>query len=110
MTTKIDTSADYFCYDGYTTAGRPKMEAALYDYAKQLILHRTISGSDINDLTAVIMARQAELAELHHNWRPVEIRYSDGMDGLIWFYIGESHVTLRKIAGRFESAVKDFEL
>lgn len=109
MTTRIDTSADYFCYDHYLPAGRPMMESALREYARLLLLHRSIAGADIDDLTAVIMARQAELAEQHHSWKPVEIRYSAGTNGLVWFYIGESHLQLQKIEGRFEGFVQHFD-
>ena len=50
MKAHINKESTYFCFDSYSTAGRPKMEEALFDLARRNVLHHTIEGSVVNNL------------------------------------------------------------
>ena len=101
MKAQINTLSTYFCYDAYSTAGRPKMEDALYDFAKDYILYKTIPGDAVDDLVGDIWNRQEFLQADHRNWKPVEISVYGGQDGLFWLNIGESHLRFREIRGEY---------
>lgn len=98
---KIDKTADYFCYACHSTSGRPKMEEALYDYARKIILYRIIYGPDLDTVINELKRREDVLQEQHRNWRRTSYYFSGGMDGHLWLVIGEAHLSLRKIEGNF---------
>lgn len=98
---KIDKTAEYFCYDCHSTSGRPKMEEALYDYARKKILYRLIAGVDFDALLRELKLREDVLQEQHRNWRRTTYQFSGGMDGHVWLVIGEAHLSLRKVEGNF---------
>lgn len=101
MKAQINTLNTYFCYDAYSTAGRPKMEAELFNQAKILVLYRTIPGENVDDLVGGLWRRQEDLLLDHKNWKPVEISLYGGQDGLFWLNIGESNLRFREIRGEY---------
>lgn len=101
MKAQINTLNTYFCYDAYSTAGRPKMEAELFNIAKDLVLYRTIHGALVDALETDLWHRQDVLLDDHHNWKPVEISVYGGQDGLFWLNIGESNLRFREIRGEY---------
>ena len=101
MKAKINKESTYFCFDSYSTAGRPKMEAELFNKAKEYILYKTIYGDQVNDLVGDIWNRQEALLLDHRNWKPVEISLYGGQDGLFWLNIGESNLRFREIIGEY---------
>jgi len=96
----IDKNATYFCYDAYSTAGRPKMEAELFDWARTLVLYRTIKGDFVDDLVADLWHRQEFLMQDHRNWKPTRIDYRGDVD-LFWLNIGETHLSFRRVLGAY---------
>ena len=98
---KIDKTADYFCYDCHRTSGRPKMEEALFDYARKLILYKLIAGQDLDAVIRELKMREDVLQEQHRAWRRTSYYFSGGMDGHLWLIIGEGHLSLRKVEGTF---------
>jgi hypothetical protein len=101
MKAQINTLNTYFCYDAYSTAGRPKMEAELFNIAKDLVLYRTIPGENVDDLVGDLWHRQEVLLEIHKNWKATSIDYHGGQDGHFWLNIGESHLSFREIRGEY---------
>lgn len=101
MKAHINKESTYFCYDAYSTAGRPKMEAALFNIAKDLVLYRTIVGDLVDALETDLWHRQEVLLDDHKNWKPVEISVYGGLDGLFWLNIGESNLRFREIIGEY---------
>lgn len=101
MKAKINKDSTYFCYDAYSTAGRPKMEAELFRWAKDHILYKTICGDQVNDLVGDIWNRQEILLLDHKNWKATSIDCNGGQDGLFWLNIGESHLSFREIIGEY---------
>lgn len=102
MKAQINTLNTYFCYDAYSTAGRPKMEEALYDIARRNVLHHTIQGSVVDNLLEDLAHAQEHQKALHRNWKPVEISLYGGSDGLFWLNIGESNLRFREIRGEWQ--------
>lgn len=101
MKAKINKESTYFCFDSYSTAGRPKMEAALFNVAKDLVLYRTIEGDLVDALETDLQHRQEVLLDDHKNWKPVGISLYGGQDGLFWLNIGESNLRFREIRGEY---------
>lgn len=101
MKAHINKESTYFCFDSYSTAGRPKMEEALYDIARQNVLHHTIQGSVVDNLLEDLGHAQEHQKALHRNWKPVEISLYGGSDGLFWLNIGESNLRFREIIGEY---------
>ena len=101
MKANIDKNATYFCYDSYSTANRPKMEAELFDFARRNILYKTILGEAVDCLVGDLWNRQEILLTDHRNWKPVEISVYGGCDGLFWLNIGESNIRFRQIIGEY---------
>lgn len=101
MKAHINKESTYFCFDSYSTAGRPKMEAVLFSWAKDLILYKTIPGDAVDALETDLWHRQDVLLDDHKNWKPVEISVYGGQDGLFWMNIGESNLRFREIIGEY---------
>lgn len=89
----------WFFYDLHTTAGRPKMEDALMDYAKEAYLHGLVVEDDFAQILFDLEDRQREILESNKRLRRVEVRliynpyYSDAAD----LRIGEQYLRLRKV-------------
>ena len=101
MKAHINKESTYFCYDSYSTAGRPKMEAELFNIAKGYILYKTITGNLVDDLVGDLWNRQEALLHDHKNWKATSIDYHGGQDGHFWLDIGESHLSFREILGEW---------
>lgn len=101
MKAKINKESTYFCFDSYSTAGRPKMEAELFSWARDYILYKTIPGENVDDLVGDLWNRQEYLQSDHRNWKPVEISLYGWSNGLFWLNIGESNLRFREIIGEY---------
>ena len=92
---------DWFCYDSYTTANRPKMESEIFDYARKIILYNLVAEGDFKNVIKELQLRQDTLAEKNPRWKRTDIHFTDGIGGLCWLNIGEGHLCLRKVLGEF---------
>ena len=101
MKAHINKKSTYFCFSSYSTAGRPKMEAELFNIAESLVLYRTIEGDLVDALEGDLWHRQEVLLDDHKNWKPVEISLCGGQDGFLWLKIGESNLRFREIIGEY---------
>jgi len=79
----------------YQPAGRPKLEDALMREARLFYLHHLVYNLD--QMVTFLKGRQDELFEQNRRLKKVDIRYSDGHDGVVWFYVGEQHLTLQQV-------------
>ena len=101
MKPQIDKNATYFCYDSYSTANRPKLEAELFERAKTLVLYRTIEGCFVKDILDNLERSQRLLKEEHPNWKETEVSVYGGQDGLFWLNIGAGNLRFREIRGEY---------
>lgn len=85
----------YFVANYYQPAGRPIMEDELMNRAKAMYLHCLVVSPD--QMVNYMKQQQAILKEANKRLKEVDIRCSDGRDGIIWFYIGSSHLTLQEV-------------
>ena len=89
----------WFVFDCYVVAGQPKMESALMDYAKEMLLYWLVKGEDVNLVIDMLKARQEAIARQNPRWKKVDIRIVGGVDGLLWLHIGLQNLRLRKVVG-----------
>lgn len=85
----------YFVTNYYQPAGRPIMEDELMRRAKVMYLHCLVVSPD--QMVNYMKKQQASLKEANKRLKEVDIRCSDGRDGIVWFYIGSSHLTLQEV-------------
>ena len=85
----------YFVKDYYQPAGRPIMEDELMRRAKAMYLHCLVVSPD--QMVNYMKKQQASLKEANKRLKEVDIRCSDGRDGIVWLYIGGCHLTLQKV-------------
>lgn len=85
----------YFVANYYQPAGRPIMEDELMNRAKTMYLHCLVVSPE--QMVSYMKKQQASLKEANKRLKEVDIRCSDGRDGVIWFYIGSSHLTLQEV-------------
>lgn len=97
----MNSTQEWFCYDYYYLSGRPKMENELFEYAKKMILYHLVAEGDFKEVLKQLELRQEILAGQNPRWRKVEIRYSDGLNGHCWLYIGDLHFSFQKVLGNF---------
>ena len=93
-------------FDGtYVVAGRPKMETELMRLAREKYLDCLVYETYIPDIVKEIRERQDRLYEQNKRLKKVEIRLSknDGSN-IRWLYIGEQHLTLRKVKEEIDYA------
>ena len=97
----------WFIYDSYKYAGAPKMEKAVMAVA-ETYMHRLIKEDDLPKLVAHLNKIQDMVWEDNKRLKKVDIRLSVGKywrnDNIIYLYIGDQRLTLKKVAGtmRFE--------
>lgn len=97
----------WFVYDYYRAAGRPKMEDALMEYARQELLYKIVYRQDFNGIVTMLNRKQQELYAENKRLKAVEVRFSKdysytvGEDSNKQLYIGSQWLNLRKIEGEF---------
>ncbi len=90
----------YFVYDSYVAAGRPKAEAAVMTYAQNNYMHSLISGAKLDAVVDDIKKYCAKILEENKRFAPVDIRLSDERyewDGHRTLHIGQQSLRLRKV-------------
>ena len=92
---------EWFCYNCYAPAGRPKMESEILDFARKRILYHRVFEGDFKDVISELQDHQDRLAEKNSRWKRVDCYFTNGMDDNCWLVIGESNLQLRKILGIF---------
>ena len=94
----------WFVVDCYAPAGRPQMEDQLMAYARKQWLHCTVYETFIPSMVKDLQDRQELLWNANKRLKKVDIHYSSlgADDGIVWLYIGEQHLTLRKIREEIE--------
>ena len=96
----------WFVMDTYEPAGRPQMEDQLMDYAKKQWLHCSVYQTFIEGMVKDLKERQEILWNANKRLKKVDIHASSlqAADGVVWLYIGEQHLTLRRIREEIEYA------
>lgn len=85
----------YFVTGHYSPAGRPKMETELMHRAVTLYLHTIITSRP--QMVDYMSKIQEQLLEMNRRWKKASISLHDGVGGISYLGIGESHLTLQEI-------------
>lgn len=94
----------WFVFDYHCVAGRPKMEDAIFEYAREILLYKIVYAKDLDGIVTLLNKKQQELYAENKRLKPVEIelsRYFYGTDTTRWIRIGNQSIHLRKIVGEF---------
>ena len=92
----------YFVSTCFSPSACKKMESALFHRAKVLLLHRLVYKAYFNNVLTELNRYQDMLVEEYPRWKRVNCRFSYGLDGVFWLYIGEgSSFTLLKVLGEY---------
>jgi hypothetical protein len=97
----------WFVYDYHVSAGRPKAEAAVFEYAREKYLYRLIAEELLSKEVIPDLVRYCDkvLAE-NKRLAPVEISLGAGRcplkDGHAWIYIGQQSLHIRKVIETIE--------
>ena len=97
----------WFVFDYHCVAGRPKMEDAVFEYAREILLYKIVYTKDLDGIVTLLNKKQQELYAENKRLKAVNVRYP--MDfGYLYgpnngklFYIGQQWLKLRKIEGEF---------
>lgn len=68
----------WFCYSHYSLAGAPKLEQAVFDYARQKMYGYLIDEEDLPILVAALKAKKRDLMDENRRLKDVEIRIDNG--------------------------------
>ena len=89
----------WFVYESYSLSNCTKMEAEIYNYGKQLILHKLVGEGDMENAAEALRAKQEELAAENPRWKRVEIKLNNSGD-IAWLHVGPtSSFSIRKVKG-----------
>lgn len=97
----------WFVFDYHCVAGRPKMEDAVFEYAREILLYKIVYAKDLDGIVTLLNKKQQELYAENKRLKAVNVRYSKdfgylyGPDNGKQFYIGQQWLKLRKIEGEF---------
>ena len=97
----------WFVYDYYCAAGRPKMEDALLEYARQKLLYKIIDRRDFDGIVTMLNRKQQELYAENKRLKQVDVRFTKdhgpayGIDETKQLYIGQQWLRLHLIRGEF---------
>lgn len=91
----------WLVFDCHCVAGRPKMEDALMEYARNELLYKIIYRKDFDGIVTLLNKKQQELCADNKHLKPVEIGYLYGTGTVRWIYIGYQTIHLCKIEGEF---------
>lgn len=100
---ELSENTRWFIANAYVVAGRPRMESALMDFAKQKYLYYLVYDSDLGSLVEQILKQQTQLRAENPRWQSVDVHITDFArrynDNLIWLHIGAQHLTLQLVMG-----------
>lgn len=94
----------WFVFDYHCVAGRPKMEDAVFEYAREILLYKIVYAKDLDGIVTLLNQKQQELYAENKRLKPVEIELSKhyyDADSSRCIYIGNQSIHLRKIEGEF---------
>lgn len=94
----------WFVFDYHCVAGRPKMEDAIFEYARDILLYKIVYTKDLDGIVTLLNKKQQELYAKNKRLKPVEIKLSTYFYGTVttrWIHIGIQSIYLRKIEGEF---------
>jgi hypothetical protein len=92
----------WFVYDYHCAAGRPKMEDAIFDFARKEFLYKEIYEPDLQSLVTICNRYQQKLWAENKRLKEVEITLTKQWgidDNLRWLTIGGQSLHLRRIEG-----------
>lgn len=90
----------WFIYDYYCAAGRPKAEDAVFHYAQERYLHCLVADYMLEDIVMDLERYCMRVREENKRLAPVKIYITDERkraDGHAWLYIGAQHLHLRRV-------------
>lgn len=100
---ELSENTRWFIDNAYVVAGRPKMEAALMDFARGKFMHHLVWDSDLDNLVGQILQQQTQLRSENKRWQSVDVHLSDRSrsvnNNLIWLHIGEQYLILQRVMG-----------
>lgn len=95
----------WFVFDYHCVAGRPKMEDAIFEYAREILLYKIVYTKDLDGIVTLLNKKQQELYADNKRLKPVEIELSRNFHyadhTTRWLYVGNQSIHLRKIVGEF---------
>lgn len=98
----MEQSTLWFVYESSSLSNCTKMEAEIYKYGKELILHKLVDEKDKMSVVHALRAKQEELAYANPRWKRVDIRLNDGGD-ISWLHVGPtSCFNFRKVKGSYD--------
>lgn len=94
----------WFVYDYHCAAGRPKMEDAIFEFAREILLYKIVDSDDFDRIVTILNRKQQELYAQNKRLKEVDIKYSTYyMDGHRSLSIGEQSIRFRRIEGEFNA-------
>lgn len=98
---ELDMNTRWFVYDYHCAAGRPKMEDAVFNFARENFLYKEVYEPDLQSLASICNRYQQKLYAENKRLKEVNIEltkeWTNG--GLRWLKIGEQSLHLRRIEG-----------
>lgn len=91
----------WFVYDYHCAAGRPKMEDAVFQFAREKFLYKEVCEQDLQSLVTICNRKQQELYAQNRRLKEVEIVLTKDWNsqGHRWLTIGGQSLHLRRIKG-----------
>ena len=101
---ELDLNTRWFVYDCYAVAGRPKMESALVDYAREHYLYRIVWQGDLQKLVTELNEQQLNLHAQNKRLQIVDVTLSANSmyNDIQYLGIGQQHFTLRRVRGDYK--------
>ena len=108
----MSTTRDYqrwFVHTTYQYAGAPKLEEAVYHFARTRYLYTLVYEKDIPEMTRDIAAKAELLHRANKGCKPVEVRRTKGgaYDDIIYISMGHHSINLRRVVEEFEIIPND---
>lgn len=94
----------WFVYSSYQISGRPKLEAAVMDYADVNYMGALISESEFGNVVADLNAKADKIRETNKRLQPVEIKVvkSSYSSDRAHIFIGHQSLRLMRVKAVFE--------
>lgn len=101
---ELDLNTRWFVDNYHTIAGRPKMEDALVDYAREHYLYRIVWQGDLQKLVTELNEQQLNLHAQNKRLQIVDVTLSANSmyNDLQYLGIGQQHFTLRRVRGDYK--------
>jgi hypothetical protein len=108
----MSTSKNYqrwFVDSSYQYASAPKLEVAVFNFARDRYLHTLVYEGDIPEMTRDIAARAELLHSANKGCKPVEVRKTTGGrdNDIVYITMGHHSINLRRVVEEFEIIPND---